>query len=100
MEPIIAGLDKKNNPYICGMDLIGCMSTPPDFAVSGPASANLFGMCESLYIPDQEPEDLFETVSQALVSAVDRDALSGWGATVHIITPGKVTVRQLKARQD
>lgn len=33
----------------------------------------------------QEPEDLFETVSQALLNAVDRDALSGWGAIVHIM---------------
>lgn len=33
----------------------------------------------------QEPEDLFETISQALLNAVDRDALSGWGAVVHIM---------------
>ena len=33
----------------------------------------------------QEPEDLFETVSQCLLSGVDRDALSGWGAIVHIM---------------
>ena len=33
----------------------------------------------------QEPEDLFETISQALLNAVDRDALSGWGAVVHLM---------------
>ena len=33
----------------------------------------------------QEPDDLFETISQALLNAVDRDALSGWGAVVHIL---------------
>lgn len=33
----------------------------------------------------QEPDDLFETLSQALLNAVDRDALSGWGAVVHIM---------------
>jgi 20S proteasome subunit beta 3 len=33
----------------------------------------------------QEPEDLFETISQTLLNAVDRDALSGWGAVVHIM---------------
>ena len=33
----------------------------------------------------QEPDDLFETVSQALLNAVDRDAISGWGAVVHIM---------------
>lgn len=33
----------------------------------------------------QAPDDLFETISQALLNAVDRDALSGWGAVVHIM---------------
>jgi 20S proteasome subunit beta 3 len=48
----------------------------------------------------QEPEDLFETVSQALLASVDRDCLAGWGAVVHIITPDSITTRQLKSRQD
>lgn len=48
----------------------------------------------------QGPEDLFETISQALLSAVDRDALSGWGAQVYIIEKDKVTQRLLKGRQD
>lgn len=48
----------------------------------------------------QSPEDLFETISQALLSAVDRDALSGWGAQVYIIEKDKVTQRLLKGRQD
>ena len=33
----------------------------------------------------QEPEDLFETISQTLLNSVDRDALSGWGAVVRIM---------------
>jgi 20S proteasome alpha/beta subunit len=48
----------------------------------------------------QEPDELFETVSQALLNAVDRDALSGWGAHVYIIEKDKVTKRLLKGRQD
>ena len=48
----------------------------------------------------QDPDDLFETVSQALLNAVDRDALSGWGAYVYIIEKDKVTKRLLKGRQD
>ncbi|CAJ0919146.1 unnamed protein product [Ranitomeya imitator] len=32
-----------------------------------------------------EPEDLFETISQAMLNAVDRDAISGMGVVVHII---------------
>lgn len=38
--------------------------------------------------------------SQALLSAVDRDALSGWGAVVQIITLEGVTTKRLKARMD
>ena len=34
---------------------------------------------------------MFETISQSLLNAVDRDALSGWGAHVYIIEKDKVT---------
>lgn len=48
----------------------------------------------------QGPEELFEVVSQCLLAAVDRDALSGWGAEVHIVTPEGTHTRTLKCRQD
>lgn len=48
----------------------------------------------------KEPEDLFETISQAILNAVDRDASSGWGAVVHVITPEKVITRHLRGRMD
>lgn len=34
-------------------------------------------MAESLWEPNLGPEDLFETISQTLLNAVDRDAYSG-----------------------
>lgn len=49
-----------------------------------------------MWEPDLEPEDLFETCAQALLNAVDRDALSGWGAHVYVITKDKITKRLLK----
>lgn len=36
-------------------------------------------------MPEQESEELFETVSQCLLSGMDRDALSGWGAVVYVM---------------
>lgn len=77
-------------------------------------------MAESLWEPNLAPEDLFETISQTLLNAVDRDAYSGWGAVVWLIekvrcfwaicergeaeevcgTQDKVTKRWLKARMD
>ena len=57
-------------------------------------------LLESLYEPNLGPDDLFETISQALLNAVDRDTLSGWGAVVYIVTKDKVTKKVLKTRQD
>ncbi|TPX78669.1 hypothetical protein CcCBS67573_g00096 [Chytriomyces confervae] len=98
--PTVAGLDANNEPYICNMDGIGCITTPNDFVVSGTAENQLYGMCESLWEPNLEPEDLFETISQALLNGVDRDAISGWGGIVHVITPEGVITRTLKGRMD
>nr|CAH7739009.1 unnamed protein product [Callosobruchus chinensis] len=86
VEPVVAGLMPKTyEPYICNMDLIGCINAPDDFVVGGTAWAQLYGMCEALWQPNLGPDDLFETVSQALINACDRDAISGWGATVYIM---------------
>uniref|UniRef100_A0A0B7KKH7 Proteasome subunit beta n=4 Tax=Clonostachys TaxID=110564 RepID=A0A0B7KKH7_BIOOC len=101
VSPVVAGLDPKTSkPFICGFDSIGCIDFAKDFIVSGTASDQLFGICEGLWEADLEPDDLFETISQALLNAVDRDALSGWGAHVYIIEKDKVTKRLLKGRQD
>jgi 20S proteasome subunit beta 3 len=100
-EPIVCGLDGPNNtPFIAAYDLIGAGVFADDFCVGGTCSESLYGMCESLYKPDLEADDLFEVISQALLSAINRDALSGWGAQVTIITAEGVTVKTLKARQD
>lgn len=101
IEPVIAGLEPgTNKPFIASSDLIGCNMKTDNFVVAGTCEDNLYGMCESLWEPNLEPEDLFETISQALMNAVDRDALSGWGGVVHIIEKDKVTTRRLKCRQD
>ncbi|KAJ3397143.1 Proteasome subunit beta type-3 [Lobulomyces angularis] len=99
-EPVIAGLEKDGSPFICSTDLIGCTTFPNDFVVTGTAEQQLYGMCESLWEPNLEPEDLFEVISQALLNAVDRDAVSGWGAIVHVITEDKVITRTLRGRMD
>jgi len=101
ISPVIAGINQTSGkPFICGFDSIGCIDFAKDFIVSGTASDQLFGTCEGLWEPDLGPEELFETISQALLNAVDRDALSGWGAHVYIIEKDKVTKRLLKGRQD
>ena len=41
--------------------------------------------CDGLATHVQGAEELFETVSQCLLSGMDRDALSGWGAVVYVM---------------
>ena len=101
IEPVIAGLDPVTGaPFISSMDLIGASVSVPDFLVSGTCTGNMYGMCEALYKPDLPPDELFETVAQALRAAVDRDALAGWGGVVHVITKEGVRTRELKGRMD
>lgn len=99
-EPVVAGLTDDNKPFLSGMDLLGAPVFADDFVVSGTCTANLHGMCEAMFRPDMNPDELFEVLSQCLLSAVERDALSGWGAIVHIVTPEGVYTRSLKCRQD
>lgn len=99
-EPIIAGLNEDGTPFICTTDLIGAKQLAKDFVVSGTASESLYGACESMYKPDLGPEELFEVISQALLSSVDRDCISGWGGIVHVVTRDQVITKTLKGRMD
>ncbi|PWN36921.1 N-terminal nucleophile aminohydrolase [Meira miltonrushii] len=90
VEPVIAGLSspdapEPNEPFIAASDLIGCLNFAKDFVVSGTASDKLFGMAEGLWEEDLGPDELFETISQTLLGALERDALSGWGAVVRVM---------------
>ena len=73
-----------------------CIDLSQSFIAVGTSTNQLLGTCETLWEPDLEPEDLFETISQTLLSSVDRDALAGWGAHVYVITKEKVTKRLLR----
>jgi len=100
MEPVICGLDDQNQPFLSSMDLIGAGMKADDFCVAGNCTGNLYGMAESLYRPNMAPDELFETIAQCLLSSVDRDAITGWGGVVHVITADGVTTKELKGRQD
>ncbi|CAN6583812.1 unnamed protein product [Malus baccata var. baccata] len=99
-QPVIAGLSDEDRPFICTTDSIGAKELAKDFVVAGTASESLYGACEAMFKPDMEPEELFETVSQALLSSVDRDCLSGWGGHVFVVTPTEVQEKILKGRMD
>lgn len=99
-SPIIAGINSENKPYVCNLDVIGCKTEPGNFVAEGTASDNLMGLCEALYREGMESEDLFETSVQAFLNAIDRDALSGWGAECLILSADKCITRSIKGRCD
>lgn len=52
VEPVVAGLDEKNVPFISAMDLIGAPLLTNDFVVSGTSTEQMYGTCETLFKPD------------------------------------------------
>jgi len=53
VEPVIAGIDPVTlEPFVANLDLIGCPMIATDFAVSGTCTEQMYGMCESLWVPD------------------------------------------------
>ncbi len=55
---------------------------------------------ELFFKPNMNADELFEATSQALLNGVDRDSASGWGAVVYVVEKDKITIRELKGRQD
>lgn len=102
VNPIVVGLDVTDNykPCIATYDSIGCLTNSGCFEVAGTSTELLYGTCEAFYKENMEEDQLFETCSQCLISAIERDALSGWGGIVYVMTPGKISVKRLKIRQD
>lgn len=100
ISPIVIGFNRKGEPKMFTMDLIGCVDSPESYTSAGTASINLTGVSEVLFEENMEDEELFTTAVQAFLNAVDRDALSGWGADAVILTPTKRIHRTIKGRQD
>lgn len=108
VEPIIAGLEWKTNddgekvalPFLSGMDVIGAPVFIDSFLCGGTTSDELHGVCEAMYRPDMDSEELFEVISQCLLAGQERDCLAGWGGVVHIITAEGVRTVELQARAD
>ena len=104
VSPVCAGLDKigenEYRPVISTYDSIGHIEINPRYLAAGTGTELLQGCCESFFKPDMDKDELFEVISNCLLSGLDRDSLSGWGAYVYILTPDELVVRSLKTRQD
>nr|CAX72817.1 proteasome (prosome, macropain) subunit, beta type 3 [Schistosoma japonicum] len=101
VEPVVAGIDHTTSkPYVACMDLIGCVCEANDFVVSGTCTEQMYGMCETLWEENMDSKELFECISQCILNALNRDAISGWGARVYLIEKDAVTISDLKMRMD
>ncbi|PHJ20466.1 proteasome beta subunit [Cystoisospora suis] len=101
VSPVVAGLDPETNePFLSAFDYIGAACYAKDFVCNGTSGEQLVGVCEALWKPEMNEEELMETLSQSLLAAVDRDCVAGWGAVVHVLTPKQIVTRRLKCRMD
>jgi 20S proteasome subunit beta 3 len=99
-EPILVGIDKKGNPVISSMDIIGAISNSNKFSVSGTCSDGLFGICESFWRPNMSEKDLFKIISKCINFTSNRDCLSGLGANIYIIKKNRIFNKKLENRVD
>lgn len=101
VSPVIAGLDPVDNkPIVAASDSIGAMAFSDCFACAGTTEDELYGVCESLWKPGMNPDELFDCISKCLIAATERDALAGWGGIVHVMTPDSVITKEIKTRMD
>lgn len=71
-----------------------------DFVVAGTSAQSLYGTCEAFFRVGMEREELFRAAARCLLSALERDCLSGYGAVVHLITEEGIETRELTTRMD
>eukprot|EP00792_Barthelona_sp_PAP020_P005081 TRINITY_DN2487_c0_g1_i1.p1 TRINITY_DN2487_c0_g1~~TRINITY_DN2487_c0_g1_i1.p1 ORF type:complete len:220 (+),score=61.14 TRINITY_DN2487_c0_g1_i1:29-661(+) len=100
IQPLIVGLDKDNNPLLCGMDSIGCKSFSSTYICGGTSEHQILGVAEMLYKPDLEGDELIDVCAQSLLHGVNRDTLAGWNCEVMLITPNAIRTVELKTRKD
>jgi 20S proteasome subunit beta 3 len=99
VEPLLVGLENEK-PFLCSYDLIGAQSRSEAFCVAGVASKSLYGTAEALWRPHLSSEDLAQVCGKAFLSALERDCLSGYGATVYLITRDGIMEYDLACRND
>ncbi|XP_037944237.1 proteasome subunit beta type-3-like [Teleopsis dalmanni] len=101
VETIIAGLNSiTGEPLICGMDLLGCLSYPPDYIICGSPNCQAYSLSEMLWKPNLEPDQLFEVISQTILNSLLRDTNSSNDATVHVLEKHQLTTKVITKGSD
>ncbi len=86
-EVIFGGIDEEG-PHLYVMDSLGSV-IEDDYAAIGTGAPIAIGIVESKYRKDLSPEEAKELALNAIKAAISRDATSGDGIDVVVITPSK-----------
>lgn len=86
-EVIFGGIDEEG-PHLYVMDSLGSV-IEDDYAAVGTGAPIAIGIIESKYRKNLSPEEAKELALNAIKAAISRDATSGDGIDVVVITPSK-----------
>ena len=92
-QVIIGGVDSK--PVIYTLDPLGSL-LEDDFAAAGTGAEMAIGVIEISFKPDMKENEAKELAVKAIKSAISRDAASGDGLDMLIITEGGCTEESVK----
>ncbi len=84
-EIIFGGIDE-SGPHLLVMDSLGSL-IEDDYAAIGTGAPIAIGIIESKYSKDLSTEDAEKLAVDAVMAAIKRDAMSGDGVDVIVITP-------------
>ncbi len=89
---IIGGYDLTDGPKLFSLDPLGGMNEETNFIATGSGSPIAYGVLEAEYEKDMSVEDGLKLAVKALKSAMERDAYSGNGISLAVITKEGVKI--------
>ena len=75
--PVIAGHSTFHGSYLCSMDGLGAQAESSKFVVVGSSSSALLSSCESMFVPNKDPNVVLETAESIMKKSLQRDVVSG-----------------------
>ncbi len=94
---IIAGVDKEG-PQVYTLDALGSL-IPEEFGATGTGMLLSMGILEADYKPDMSIEDGVKLVEKAIRNSIKRDAMSGNGIDLLIITIDGAEERRIEIKE-
>lgn len=96
METVVGGVDA-DGPALFSMDLVGSL-IPDDYITAGSGAPIAMGVLEAFYRKGMSREEAVELVEKSIRAAIARDAVSGDGIDMLIITAEGVEEKSISLR--